>query len=353
MKLKRLHYLRGLAALLVAFSHIPHWRISTSPSPGGGFDLCVYMIGTVAVWVFFAISGFLMAEIYANRLGQPGCLREYVIKRAFRIFPAYWFFLASTVVLYATTSLPRWGNLQFPISFGRSLSALTLLPFSSDAANLLPNDWTLYHEMGFYLVLGTVILSRRIGVLIAVTYFIISVFYSKQIFFCIAIVNVYFLSGVVVAVAVPRLRLARSVFIFVTFLAILLLGSVVLTRPLGCLHIFNLLAGLCGVPLLLIGLVGLDRSETPVIAVSGIVGPILGYLGDVSYSLYLGHTLLQGALYLLIGVPDTWFGVAAYGIVPSLLVYPAFRFIEKPAMERARLLCGHSVTWNGVNGRQI
>jgi exopolysaccharide production protein ExoZ len=64
-------------------------------------------VGDLAVLVFFMISGFLMVHVHRGDFGRPAALRDYAIKRAFRIYPVYRFFLAVSTLLLGCTSWPR------------------------------------------------------------------------------------------------------------------------------------------------------------------------------------------------------------------------------------------------------
>ena len=76
---------RALACLLVVMSHIPEYLQSHSDMFTMGLPF-----GQIGVAVFFGLSGFLMAHLYAERAFSLPVMMSYLIARFSRIVPAYW-----------------------------------------------------------------------------------------------------------------------------------------------------------------------------------------------------------------------------------------------------------------------
>src|ERR1039457_895578 len=92
-KRNSLNFLRLILALAVLFSHSITLGLFGSESILGKTTL-----GTVAVFGFFGISGFLVAGSAArNNVGR------YLWQRFLRIFPAFWICLLVTWVVFCTT----------------------------------------------------------------------------------------------------------------------------------------------------------------------------------------------------------------------------------------------------------
>jgi peptidoglycan/LPS O-acetylase OafA/YrhL len=72
--------LRGIGFLLVITAHIP------------SVPLFSYLQGWTAVWLFFAISGYLVAMLLMREEQSQGrvAFGPFMIKRFFRIVPSYW-----------------------------------------------------------------------------------------------------------------------------------------------------------------------------------------------------------------------------------------------------------------------
>jgi len=104
--------LRGLAALLVVCHHLglgPAMAATTGIAVLGAFAVS----GSYAVFVFFCISGYLMAKILDRDYG-PGSLSRFYWNRAARILPVYYLAVVFTaVVLPYAISLHDWQVLLF------------------------------------------------------------------------------------------------------------------------------------------------------------------------------------------------------------------------------------------------
>ena len=91
-RLRRLDGLRGIAILLVIFGHV------------GDFTLGVHQageIGAVGVLLFFILSGHLITGMLYREITES-CrinLREFFIRRALRILPAFWLLIGVTILL--------------------------------------------------------------------------------------------------------------------------------------------------------------------------------------------------------------------------------------------------------------
>lgn len=73
--------LRGVAAMSVLFSHLAlHGYIPTFPAYGAG---------AVGVMLFFALSGFLMTNLYLPRRANPAAVAGFFRARFARVYPLY------------------------------------------------------------------------------------------------------------------------------------------------------------------------------------------------------------------------------------------------------------------------
>jgi peptidoglycan/LPS O-acetylase OafA/YrhL len=92
--------------------------------------------GAVGVWLFFALSAFLLTLPFAarpERVSQPSQLRHYVARRLRRILPAYYFAIVVIALLSGASFTFLWQHFAF-----------------IRAAGIL---WTIPQEMLFYLCL--------------------------------------------------------------------------------------------------------------------------------------------------------------------------------------------------------
>lgn len=137
-----LQVLRGLAALLVVFTHLSenlHYRMGQHPFPAAVAS------GRIGVDIFFVLSGFIMYWTSRDDFGVPGIWRPFLLRRALRIYPVYW--VVTGLTLLAGLVEPRICALP-EIDAGRLVCSLLLLPQETDP--VVGQAWTLVHEVRFY-----------------------------------------------------------------------------------------------------------------------------------------------------------------------------------------------------------
>jgi len=144
--------LRGVAALLVmvfhqqihTFYHYPKEQIPTNTATWwlvfGFFDL-----GKYAVAVFFMVSGFLIPATLRKR---DSSLRQFVISRFFRLYPAYW--VSIGLMVGAMASLGRLGE----VSMKNVAVNLTMFQKFLGQADFVGVFWTLQIELVFYILVA-------------------------------------------------------------------------------------------------------------------------------------------------------------------------------------------------------
>ncbi len=133
--------LRGLAALLVVGAHIGFVFPSLSPY--------VVSMGSEAVGLFFALSGFLMAHLYATDAPTKEKVLDFLVSRFARIYPVY---LAAVLFVALLSNVPTLGFIQ-PLSGSIDLLRHVLLVGSSGVF------WSISPEIQFYLVFPVLWLS--------------------------------------------------------------------------------------------------------------------------------------------------------------------------------------------------
>jgi exopolysaccharide production protein ExoZ len=134
----RLQYLRAIAAISVVLCHASYYLMAAR---GDSWLWNIFArAGLFGVMLFFAISGYLMAQL------APGSTSlRFMAHRLIRIYPPYW--LAVFVVVAATR-----GAIQ-PIA-----AALFLAPGTT--SYVLGVEWTLPFELTFYLIVCSIIALR-------------------------------------------------------------------------------------------------------------------------------------------------------------------------------------------------
>lgn len=311
---------RGLCALLVFVHHVAGSGIV--PWPGGSLlaDGATYLGLSLAygVEMFFMISGFVILGSLLRHASVGGFLRD----RGIRIFSAW---VPALVALSAVTLVAgikpfeHTGALE---SLALFVGNLFLLPPIAPFPMVHPGSWSLSYEWVFYLLAAAgVVLWRRVP---PRTWALALWVACGAVFICLFPRSLFFVTGVLVFVY--RDWFARherwlrwpvvSLLLFllawratgvmkahlnITLLDVLLQGHAwaVLLALLASLHMF---ASVC-----------LNASRQSVF----LQGPTFQFLGNISYSFYLWHTLVMGLVKRVV-VPPV---VAQYGEITGLVVF--------------------------------
>ena len=316
--------LRFFAAFCVLLRHSAYLLIPTTSV----FWLFPWSAG---VDVFFVISGFIMAWLTHEQFGRPDVARTFLLRRAVRIVPPYWFFTTLMILaaLVASTEV-RNATLQ-PAQI---LSSYGFVPWPRGDGKLNPilsQGWTLNYEAFFYLAFAASLLFRRGLAFLAAAFFCLVLLHPLVpkdwfvLYFLSAPIILEFLGGI--GLSLLYLRGVRLSTIGSWLCAASAVVAVIALRQIG------LPAGrflFFGVPAILVCASLILRPEP------GSAGPIRRALqagGDSSYTIYLSHTFsIHAAAILLrrLGLDLLWLGVAievAISIAAAVLFY---RFAEKP-----------------------
>lgn len=168
-----LDLMRAIAILMVMISHS---RVLFERHVEGADE--IFMLGFISIELFFVLSGFLIGGILINQIGPEsngGDMRNFWVRRWFRTLPAYYFWLAIEIAVYAATK----GAAVF--------SAFALHPFFLQtlvwSKPPIPFNvtWSLVVEEWFYLITPIVLYvtckltkSRQTGFLVACAFMIVA-----------------------------------------------------------------------------------------------------------------------------------------------------------------------------------
>ena len=139
---------RGLAALLVIWLHATD-AFRQLPTPPVGELLYAFSAaidtGRVGVILFFAISGFVIPSSLraVSNQTKPDALRIFVVRRVFRLYPAYWVSVLGAALMGMF--------LMTPFSPQTVLLNLTMIQSIFGAPDVLGLYWTLRLELIFYI----------------------------------------------------------------------------------------------------------------------------------------------------------------------------------------------------------
>jgi exopolysaccharide production protein ExoZ len=279
---------RGIAALQVVF-----WHASYYLAPEG---FPFFKAGApMGVSLFFIISGFIMAHVTADNDGSFRYFADFLIKRAARIWPAWIVALAIYIAVQ-----PDWSML----STSWLLNSLAFIPTEGANGDVFPAfgfpilgvGWTLNYEMYFYLFFGVCLLFGRwrwaalaswvLFTLVALPLLSGGRYPVHYMNLMTSPLILMFVSGVVIA------RVYQSKFA-IESRAVLFLMIFTTVAAVACQYAFSFRTeygvlnwGLSLIPLVAAFAVASKRITIPV------PGWLL-FLGNISFSLYLLHPVVQ------------------------------------------------------------
>lgn len=309
-----IQYLRAFAAFAIVVFHAVERNGDHFSIGAGGID------------VFFVISGFIL-WVKSDR--RPVAPQVFLLERLRRIGPSYWLV---TAIMVAGAVAGLFPNLRLTNS--HVLGSLFFIPMHSPSNGeiwpVLVQGWTLNLQVFFYVLFaGALFLPRR-----------------WRLLFLTVVFGGFFTVGLMVQPASAALFTYTRP-IILEFLGGVFLGELWLRRwiagtSLGLACVGASLAGfatifmlgasfdesLCG-PLAMALVYGMVSLET-----DGSIGrvPLLTYLGDASYSIYLWHTL---AISLVIEIARTTgmsptLTILAAIVAGTVLGAVAYEVVEKP-----------------------
>jgi len=133
--------LRGFAALMVVFNHLSNQS-----------TFAIGNLGMIGVLLFFIISGYCMF-LAVNKYSQER-LRYFLVKRFFRLYPAYW----ASIITFLVVSSEKYDATTVLYNF-------TMVQRLFSVPNIIGLYWTLFVEIIFYSIIVLLILfdliSRR------------------------------------------------------------------------------------------------------------------------------------------------------------------------------------------------
>lgn len=291
--LSSLQVFRGLAALGVVIYHACLFtdRKTGMVLFGGG-----YHFGELGVDFFFVLSGFIILLVHGEELGRPECARRYLWRRFFRVYPLL-FILTSVKLAYEMVSSEQ-GRLSLP-EMNRVLCSYLLLPIPGGELPIITAAWTLMHEALFYgLFLLALVWGRKVGLGILIVWMsaiVVADATNADLDGMARLIcdahNVEFAFGAA-ACLVCQKGSGMPLWTWGVGFASLLTGAVIYDSALGMDQPLSVRVLLGFGFALMIVCVGLWERK----ACRAIWPSWLLWVGDASYSIYLGHSLIVFAL---------------------------------------------------------
>jgi peptidoglycan/LPS O-acetylase OafA/YrhL len=269
--------LRGLLALTVLLYHSYHAMTSQgylSRFSESSIWYGVEGLGPIAVYLFFAISGYLIIQSLIN---SPN-LNRFFVGRIIRIYPVFLvihlaLFTAGPIINYEWMS--NLNPVQFMFHF---FSNLLMLPGIFDLPRAQIVAWSLSYEFAFYILSSLFFISYKhkfYYVIPALLSLMLVIIHPTMLYFLIGVAIYYFKENIERVLSKESKIFYFNSLIFLGFIFFSYDGTS-LFLPL----IFNFLFFLT------------------IVRGKGLVADILKtgvfkYLGNISYSLYLWHTVIM------------------------------------------------------------
>jgi peptidoglycan/LPS O-acetylase OafA/YrhL len=291
--------------------------------------------GKVGVLVFFLISGFVIPMSLGGKAVQP--LKRFVVSRFFRLYPVYWFSLLVLLVVHLSFhfKVPGWPQILLNFTMFQKFF------FQPDLNGVA---WTLQIELIFYGLCALLFYWRRLTEFKAIACMI-----GLNLLLGLAMALVNFKLGKSLPLALPLGLtymwfgyLSRAFFADSSFSSRSALTVIAVSLPLVCLicwlgyhedglrYVITYLSA----PLIFaLGRFAFNRHQA-----------ILFFLGQISYSVYLLHTLVGVVVIngLINAFSTAWFiqhpemvflpALLAMGMT-ILVSYITYSSIEKPCIK--------------------
>ncbi|QDV37898.1 acyltransferase family protein [Tautonia plasticadhaerens] len=334
--------LRGVAAVVVVVFHLLE-------------DPRLGLMGS-AVDLFFVLSGFLITSIILRTHEAPGFLRGFYLRRALRIWPIYYL---SFLVLWAYVPFfqhdPSFEGLPYYLSFTQNIQQ----NWKGRVAPHFPlygHTWTLAIEEQFYLlwpILVPIVGRKRLPLLLVplivgpIFARVAGVPISAIVARCDALAWGGLLAWLASGPGADRLRSTRARWAFGLIGAAGVVGVVGFGRLTGLHYLQWPYEGpamprvwaslqMSSLGLAYLSAVGFTISSAGRPWMRPLRGPVLGYLGRISYGLYLFHPLaffpVNQLRYRAFGGHDWFvFDLAKLALAVGMAA-ASYRFIEAPIL---------------------
>jgi peptidoglycan/LPS O-acetylase OafA/YrhL len=354
-KIEELESIRGIAAFIIIFFHLPKWNPI--------LDIGLLNNGYIMVDVFFVLSGFVIFNAYSTKINTKKDLFRFQLLRFGRIYPVHLLFL----IVYLGIEIAK-----YFIITKLGVGSHNFIPFETNnfsaflkniflISSVLPNQsltynfpaWSISVEFYTYLVFAASIIitkKRKVMFFTAVSFISLLMLYTENTFgfdpilrcfagFFIGCLTANFTKGI--EINLPNFYSVIAFFVIFSFI------HFKSTKDFDILIYFLTAA----------------MIATIVLSKNGTLKTILQFrfftwLGAISYSVYMSHAaieflinnfikfvlkkpivnLVNGEIIVQLSQLETLF--ACVVVVSAVLIVSALvhKFIEKPMREKSRRL---------------
>ena len=347
MILPNLNPLRFILALLVMLVHIPEFFRNRGLAAYN--EGVIFHRGREAVYVFFALSGYLIIRLLYREVVQKGKidLKNFYIRRILRIYPLYFLILFVGFVYYKV--LLSYMGIHYEADYDLTNALLLYVFFLPNVASTLYQPggaieilWSIGIEEQFYLLIPPMLafIKKKFFILfiLVLTLVYFAVFASDLFPFLrkFDFLYFYFSTGGLVAILHERYDLGNKIHKY------LKVGILVLF----ILYFFtDLIKGIDPnlyhfISMVLFSFVILTLSYSPVI---NIRNRQLNYLGKISYGIYMFHPLVMQLIGFIllklvakVELSDITIILLSYGLVfgvTFIISHLSYQYFEKPFLK--------------------
>ena len=340
-KIGSIQVLRAVAAIGVVLYHM--LVIEKKYAGGDDFLPSLFRLGQSGVDLFFVISGFIMVTIVSKE-GRENKSVDFLIHRFSRVYPNYWFSFFITFAVFlvqpSIVNASQGGRFSFFRSF-------FLIP--SATLPLVLIAWSLIYEIYFYIVFSFLVGLGRVKMLLSLLLWLllllnVNIFFhapaSPVLTLILSPYSIEFIFGALAAMAVTTVALRKIPVLVFLGVAIACVAALpfLFTRfysPNGAAgNLFRQTIVFGGVyAVLVMALVMLEKGSRLQFP------PFLIRIGDISYTIYLSHLLILGAIGRIWAgffqhPGSAWDEIVVFPLMLAVIVgYSAIanRLIEKPS----------------------
>lgn len=322
-RLSLVHCCRTIGVILILLGHANKvfdinyqydWFNSGQWQRTGGLDF------------FFIVTGFMMYYLYHKNFGINGKAKEFVLKRALKIYPVYWIFTIATIAIVLV--FPQLGN-------GREqdveiiIKNLLLLP----TVQIIDTTWSLTHVVYFYLIFSLVLFRPKIFKPIVLIWILASLLREFKILpnldsFIFSFSNLEIIFGSLLAYIVLNYKVNYAkVYLSVGVLGYLLVW---INNINGFVNINEIYFYFVSAALIMLGISAIDMKKDTVLPKS------IEYLGDASYSIFICQLPIMHFYVVVIGMLNVvpilgnFLSMALVIVLTLLSGCIVYTFIEKP-----------------------
>ncbi|MBT2736726.1 acyltransferase [Bacillus sp. ISL-7] len=345
-----LDYLRGLMALSVMIYHYTVWQDINLVYPIG--DL-FFKLGIYAVSCFYVLSGISLALVYSNKDVNMSFIQDFIKKRFYRIAPLFYMAttLTITLKLLVIYCFGQW--VEFPTAKEILLNYTFLFSWFSPGGYIAAGTWSIGNELVFYSLFPIMIflfhkgknyLNAFFGITIVLTLIFSFIILDRSVnlenqwnFYINPLNQLYFFVGGVVIGAYTKFHNGINKKYLTSY--IISLSLIFIFLPIGGSDQIFVATGFekFVLSLCILGLCSAiaywrNTKESK-------VNKVLKYFGDISYSLYLLHPIVNTilkAVFNQIQLNDTTVILVTWVFFTLISSSISYYLIEKPFTNMAR-----------------